>query len=747
MLSLFSPKSLARSSARHPWLTIAFWVVLVAAGVFAAGSTRVDDSQQIHGSESQRAHTLLEQLRGPAPATETVVVQSNDGATVDDPAYRSFVTALTEKLRALDGSVASAQSFWDTHDPAMVSSDRKETIIAVGLTGKMEDAEKTVRPLLDTVKEAGGGQFRVLTAGDGSITRDLNHTAEKDLAKGEMVGIPAAIIILVFVFGAAVAAGVPVVLGLLGIALAVGLTAVISQVVKVNSVTTNMITMIGLAVGIDYTLFIVERFREERARGAAKIDAISTAADTAGRAVLFSGITVMIALAGLFIVPSSIFHALSIGALTAVIAAVALAMTLLPAVLSLLDRKLDWLRLPGRKAARTHEEEGGFWGRQTAIVMRHPLLSLVLAAGVLIAAAAPVATIKLGNPGLTQMPGKLQSVQAFKVLDRDFSAGRLSPTDIVVQGDITSADVQWGIARLRQSLNSDPAIGGTGALEVSEDGTLANLPVTINGDPSSNEAREMVQRIRNEHVPAAFRGIDAKVSVGGGSAETEDYISTMNTYLPIVMAFVLTLSFVLLTVVFRSLVIPVKAIVMNLLSVGAAYGLLVAVFQHGIGADLLGFQQTDIITAWLPVFLFTVLFGLSMDYHVFLLTRVQERYLHTRDNKAAVGYGLRSTAHIITGAAAIMMAVFAGFALGDQVELQQMGFGLAVAVFIDATIVRSILVPASMAMLGEWNWYLPSWLRWLPTINVEGGARRAAAPQWSPAPGAGLVEGVPMARE
>jgi RND superfamily putative drug exporter len=323
------------------------------------------------------------------------------------------------------------------------------------------------------------------------------------------------------------------------------------------------------------------------------------------------------------------------------------------------------------------------------------------------------------------MPTNLESVQAFRVLDRDFSAGRLSPAEVAIRGDINSAQVQESIARLRTSLENDEDVDQVGDLQVSDAGTVALLPVFAKGDTLGPAARDAVNRMRNEYIPASFEGSSAKVLVGGGAAENEDYVNTMNTYLPIVVGFVLALSFVLLLVVFRSIVIPVKAIIMNLLSVGAAYGLVVLVFQHGVGAGLFGFKQTDSIEAYLPIFMFAILFGLSMDYHVFLLSRIQEGFLKTRDNTRAVSEGLRSTAHIITGAAAIMMIAFGGFAMGNMSAMQQTGFGLAVAVFLDATIVRTVLVPASMEMLGEWNWYLPSWLQWLPKINVEGAEQNA----------------------
>ncbi len=550
---------------------------------------------------------------------------------------------------------------------------------------------------------------------------------------------------LIIVFGAAVAAGLPVILSLLGILISVGLTALRSKFFGIGSIVINMITMIGLAVGIDYTLFIIERFREERAAGRPKVEAIAAAGNTASRAVLFSGITVIIAMSGLLIVPGSEFRGMSLGAITSVIGAVAVALTLLPALLSLIGDRVNWLRLPGRGKQRSHESSGGFFGKTTEVVTRHPVVSVVASVVVLLAAAAPFAAINLGNPGLRDLPAQLEPVQAFKVLDSDFSAGRLAPTHVVIEGDVNSPAFIQAVETLRASINNDAGFTGSSELEANPAGTVGVVDVLLKGDSLSSEARKSVARLRDNYIPKAFNATGAEVNVGGGTAETVDYVNTMTHYLPIVVAFVLVLSFILLMMVFRSIVIPVKVIIMNLLSVGAAYGLLVLVFQEGIGANLMGFRQTDSIAAFLPIFLFAILFGLSMDYHVFLLSRIHERYLKTGDNGEAVSYGLRSTAHIITGAAAIMMIVFGGFAMGDMVELQQVGFGLAVAVFLDATIVRSVLVPASMELLGSKNWYLPAWLNWLPEISVEGHSEEpvAAAPALKPSFGyaAGVAGG------
>ena len=519
----------------------------------------------------------------------------------------------------------------------------------------------------------------------------------------------------------------PLVLSIVAIFVAVGITGVVSNFVKMDDYVMNMIIMIGLAVGIDYTLFIVERFREERAGGLAKIDAITRAGATASRAVLFSGITVIIALSGLLIMPSGSFTGMALGAIAAAAGAVLAAMTLLPAALSLLGDKINAIHLPGRGKVNLAEDKGGFWAFTTRTVMSHPVIAIVVSATILVAATAPLAGIHIGSPGISQMPQNINSVKAFQVLNTEFSAGRIAPVDIVINGDVSSPAVRQSSEALATSLSKDARFSGfTGFQPLNDNTALAK--VYINGDSMGEEAQQALRQLRSQYVPQAFADNDSgtEVLVGGTTALTIDDTDQMKQYLPIVIGFVLTLSFVLLTVVFRSIVIPVKALVMNLLSVGAAYGMVVLVFQDGFGANLLGFTQTDAVASFLPVFLFAILFGLSMDYHVFLLSRIQERFLATGDNRASVAHGLQSTAHIITGAAAIMVCVFGAFALGDLVHLQQMGFGLAVAVFIDATLIRSILVPASMELLGDRNWYLPSWLEWLPRVNIEGHAAQPA---------------------
>jgi len=484
-----------------------------------------------------------------------------------------------------------------------------------------------------------------------------------------------------------------------------------------------MITMMGLAVGIDYSLFILSRYREERERGLQKLEAISAAGATSSRAVLFSGMTVVLAIVGLLIFPMNIFWSAGIGAMLVVVVAVLASLTLLPAVLGLFGDKVNKFRLPSirrRKTVQVANANKGFWDIITGIVMRRPAVSFILAAGFLLLVTMPYVDINKGMAGISALPDDFRSKQGFSALQEDFGWGTDAPAIIVIDGKTDSESTLAGIAGLQDIIENEDAFA-TSWVETYPEKDLSIVYARISGDPFSKQAMDAVVELRGEYIPQAFADGPARVMVTGDTAGTLDFNSVTDDYTPTVFLIVLALSFVLLTLAFRSVIVPVTSILMNLLSVGAAYGMLVLVFQKGIGANLLGFHQVDVVESWLPLFLFAILFGLSMDYHVFLLSRIKEKYIETGENSESVAFGLRSTGKLITGAALIMVAVFGGFALGDMVMFQQMGFGLAIAVLMDATIVRSILVPATMKMLGKWNWYFPAWLEWIPNISVGEG--------------------------
>jgi RND superfamily putative drug exporter len=721
---------LARVSARFRWITIALWVALIVAGGYAAlgiGDVLTGRFEQSDKPESERANVLLEErLRGPQPAQEIVIVTSDGSA--DAIALEAKTGEVLAELRGLPDTVAFATSYYESGNKSLVSEDRQTALIPVVMVVEADDAQDNVGPIIDLAEEQTGGAFSVYTAGNGSIQDTFNVESEEGLRRGEMIALPIALLVLIVVFGAVVAAGLPLLMAIAAIVIAVGITALVGEVYELNFLVVNMITMIGLAVGIDYTLFIVHRYREERESGLPKEEAIARAGATSSRAVLFSGGAVVVGVLGLLIVPSNVYRSLSLGAAVVASIAVLAALTLLPAVLSVLGDKVNALRLPFGRPTTDHSG-GGFWARVASVVMAHPVVSLVLTVSLLVAAAVPFFTINVGLAGVETLPEGTNSREAFEILDREFSAGIISPTEIVIDApDVNSVDVQEAVARLQIELSMDEQFGEIVGQETNDAGDLMLISVLLQGDPDSDESHDAIDRLRDEHIPVAFAGSDANVLVTGSTAEVSDMFATIREYTPYVFALVLGLSFILLLMVFRSIVVPVKALIMNLLSVGAAYGLVVLVFQYGFGNELLGFQKTGTIEAWLPLFLFAFLFGLSMDYHVFLLSRIRERWDETHDNTDSVAYGISSTAGLITGAALIMVVVFSGFAMADVPPLQQSGFGLAVAVFLDATVIRIVLVPASMQLLGDWNWYLPSWLRWLPSLTVEGPANYEPQP-------------------
>jgi RND superfamily putative drug exporter len=737
----FSTASLARASARHRWVVVAVWAVLfVVSGIVVAtllGGALTTTQVATNDPESARANALIDERFPTANGISELVIVRSASLTVDDSRYREFVEQLQARLAALGPDVvSSAGSYYLTGDESLVSTNRQTTLLPLLLTGSLDEARTHIEDLHAIVDSAGeSAEFDVFQIGFVTSSRDFQEISEKDLQTGELFALPIAMVILVLVFGALVAALLPLLLAALTIVVALGFTALIGQAIDLSFFVVNMITMMGLAVGIDYSLFIVSRFREERRNGRDQLDAITVTGATASRAVLFSGMTVVVALVGLLIVPLNVFQSLAAGAIMVVVVAVVAALTLLPAILSLLGDRVNALRVPiiGRVSAEAQRgREGAIWDRITRTVMRRPVISLTLAAGILIAAAVPYFGIKTGAAGVSSLPEGIRSRDAQIVLQEEFSVGLISPVQIVVDGDVASPDVQGAIERLQASLVADPDFGPPN-LAPNPAARAALLRVPLAHDPVSPEAIDAVRRLRDDLIPRAFEGVDARAFVTGVTASNLEFFDVTDQYTPIVFAFVLGISFLLLTVVFRSLVVPLKAIVMNLLSVGAAYGLIVLVSQHGVGAELLGFQQVDTVEAWIPIFLFAVLFGLSMDYHVFMLSRIRERFDQRGDNTEAVAFGLRTTGGLITGAAAIMVAVFGGFAAGELVMFQQVGFGLAVAVFLDATIVRSVLVPSTMKLLGTRNWYLPGFLQWLPDLRVEPSAP-AIATQADPVP-------------
>lgn len=755
-----SPESLARASSRHPWRTLAVWFVLIVGmgmlSSMALGDVLNQDIAFTNKPESVKAQDVIDARFAvggtEADSTEFFVIQS-DSLTVDDPRYEAQVSRVKDQIAALDGETLMGEptTYYDVAQRSqeqaagLVSEDRRTTLISVGLKDSADSNIEKLRAVAERNEVDG---FTVQVAGQGTLEADFTKIAEEDLQRGESIGIGIALIVLIVVFAAVVAAFVPIIMALFAIVVALGLVTLIGQLFEFNLFVTNMVTMIGLAVGIDYSLFIVSRYREERKKGFDKLEAIGGAGATANRAVFFSGLTVVLALLGMFIIPTTIFRALAGGAILVTLASLAASMTLLPAILALLGDRINWPRLSKRaRVDSAFDPKGGVWDRITRRVMARPIVFLV--ASVLLLGALGSFYFQLNegtSQNVSQLSDDFPSKQAFLTLEREFAGGVTDPARIVITGDVQSGSVQAAIGELRQEIaNAGPFAPRTDVI-TSKDGTAIEVDAFFKSDPSTDAAFQGIRDLRSDIVPAAFDGVDGvEVLVGGNTAFFTDFLDVANQYQWLVLAFVLGLSFILLTVVFRSIVVPVTAIIMNLLSVAAAYGAVTLVFQKGFGTGFFNaigfqFQQAEAIEAWLPLFLFSILFGLSMDYHVFLLTRIREEYDKSGDNTEAVAYGLRTTAGIITGAALIMVAVFTGFAAGRLGPLQQMGFGLAVAVLMDATIVRTLLVPATMRLLGDRNWYLPRWLQWLPQVHVEGREPELEVVEEEPVPvGAGAA--------
>ena len=702
---------LASAAARHPGRTVGAWVaavfVAVALSALFLGDALTGEAEQLNNPESEQAYSLLADRLPPTTdgefTTDVVLVRS-DSVTIDEPAFQQKLDELVDRLRSTPGVLYVGD------EPA--AQKERAALIQIGLSDEVADEN-----VVEALRAEDDEPFDLYVTGEWTVERDFQQVSQDDLKKGELqFGLPVALVVLMLVFGAVVAGLVPLALSLVAIMTALGLVALVGTAFDLSIFTVNMLTGMGLALGIDYSLFVVSRFREERAGGREKLDAIAATGRTASRAVLFSGLAFVVAMFGLLIIPNTIFRSLAAGAILVGITSVLAALTLLPAVLSLLGDRVNALRIPviGRGAERGTGAEGRLWGAIVRTVMRRPVVSLVLSAGLLVALALPVLEYRTGEAGIRTLPDRFASKQGFNVLESEFAVGTTDTVTVVVDGNVTAPETRSAIELLAKEMRNDRELRQVEA-DFYPEQRLAVIEALPVGDSRDKGALESVRQLREKEIPGA------RVLVTGETAESVDYYALTDRWLPILIVFVLGLSFVLLTVAFRSIVIAAKAIVLNLLSVGAAYGVLILVFQEGFGNELFGFQQVDFIEAWVPLFLFAVLFGLSMDYHVFLLSRIRERYLQTGDSDAAVAHGIGSTGRLITGAALIIIAVFGGFAVGDLVMFQQMGFGVAVSLLIDATIIRSVLLPAAMKLLGQWNWYLPKWLDWLPDFHVEGG--------------------------
>ena len=562
--------------------------------------------------------------------------------------------------------------------------------------------------------------LRIEQAGDASSIKALNKSFSDDFAKARTLSLPITLLILVVAFGALVAAGIPVLLAATGVAATLGLIGLVSQLAAVDQVVSETVLLIGMAVGVDYSLFYMRREREERAAGRDEQAALRAAAATSGRSVLISGLTVMAAMAGMYLAGNKTFASMATGTIIVVAVAVLGSLTVLPALLATLGDRVMKARVPIIARRREAGGEPRLWSAVVDRVLRRPLVSVLLSGGLVVALAIPAFGLHTSLPGLQGLPNGLGIVKTLNRIEKAFPGGPL-PAYVVIQSkDVNTPQVRGAIDSLEREALATGQIHEPFKVAVNGAHDVAVVSMPLSGSGTDAASYRALDTLRRQVIPATLGSMAAvKAQVTGTTAESRDFNDSMKSHAPLVFAFVLTMAFILLLVTFRSIVLPITAIVLNLLSVGAAYGVLVLVFQHTWAQGLLGFKSTGAVTSWLPLFLFVILFGLSMDYHVFIISRIREAYDRGRRTEDAIAHGIKSTAGPVTSAAIVMVAVFAIFASLGALEFKQLGIGLAVAILIDATVVRAVLLPATMKLLGDANWYLPRRLQWLPRVAHE----------------------------
>ena len=717
-----------RWSAQHRKAAILGWIAFVVLAVLVGGKIGQNDlDESAAGSgESKRGDMIVAAAGFPEQAGEQVLIQPAHPGTVEagDPEVTAAVRDVTGRLERIDGVT-------DVERP-LHSADGRSVLVRFALSGTGEQAEKLVERPLAAVAAAQRAHpgVRVEQFGEVSATKAIAAQDAKDGNRAHLLANILMLIILLAAFGAVVAAGLPLVLGASAVAATVGLLGPVSRLYALPADVADLVVIIGLAVGVDYAMFYARRVMEERDRGQSVEAAVERAAATSGRAVLISGLTVLTAMAGLLFAGNPIFVGFGVGTMLVVAMAVLGSLTFLPAMLAFLSRK-NWLE-KGRVpfvAKRRHAAKGEsrVWAAVLRRVLKRPLVSTVVAAGLLVALTIPALGMQFKNPGFDGYSRSQPVIQTHDRLQAAFPGGAVPATVVVKAADVTAAPVQEAIGQLHDRALATGQLSEPSHVEISPDRTVAVVGLSVKGSGTDAASERSLETLRSEVVPATVgRLAGAEVAVSGVTASSKDFNDSMLAHAPLVFAFVLALAFILLLVTFRSIVVPIKAIVLNVLSAGAAYGILVLVFQDGHGERVLDFQSVGGIAPVIPLFLFVILFGLSMDYHVFILSRVREAYNRGMSNDEAVAHGLKSTAGVVTSAALVMVAVFGSFALGSDQLAKQIGVGLAAAILIDATIIRAVLLPATMKLLGERNWYLPQRLRWLPELEHEPQAAPAA---------------------
>jgi uncharacterized membrane protein YdfJ with MMPL/SSD domain len=715
-----------RWSAQHRKKAILGWFAFVILATVLGGmvGTKTLADEDTGNGESKRGDQIIEDAGFADQSGETVLVQGKDGLKVGDPKFTAAVDDVVTKLEATNG-VSEVESPLVPENRGNVSADGRSVLVNFKLPGDEDEAKDAVAAPLNTVAAVQKQHPEVVMGefGDASAEKEIGDAFSEDFQKAETLSLPITLAILLVAFGALVAAGLPLLLGATAVMGTIGLLGPISQLHALEESASSVVLLVGLAVGVDYSMFYLRREMEERDAGRTWDAALNAAAATSGRAVLVSGLTVMAAMAGMFLAGNAVFVSFGIGTIIVVGVAMLGSVTVLPAMLSFLSRK-GWTekgRVPW-VAKRRHKTRGEsrVWSAILDRVLKRPLVSAVLAAGLLAALSIPAFSMHTINPGVTGLPRDLEVMQAYDRIDAAFPGDGVPAVTVVKADDVTSPDVRTAIDDLQRQAIASGKLHKPVDIDISPDKTVATIGLAVDGTGTDAASERSLAVLRDDVVPATVGKLQgAEVAVTGFTAGSKDFNDVMKSHLPIVFAFVLTLAFILLLVTFRSIVIPIKAIVLNLLSVGAAYGILKLVFQDGRLEGFLDYQSVGGVTSWLPLFLFVILFGLSMDYHVFILSRIREAFDRGMPTDRAVAHGIKSTAGVVTSAAAVMVAVFAIFATLSMLEFKMMGVGLAAAVLIDATLVRAVLLPATMKLLGDWNWYLPKKLSWLPKFEHE----------------------------
>jgi RND superfamily putative drug exporter len=724
---------IGRWSAAH-WKTATFgWLALVVVA-FAVGSlvgTKQADPTNAGPGESGRMDRILD-AGFKLPASESVLVQSRSLET-GAPAFESAVADVVSRLAKL-AAVQNIRSPLDAANAGQIAAGRHAVLVEFEIRGDSKKAMDKLDPVLKSVADAQRAHpgFFVGEFGNASAAKAVNTAFAHDLKSAGVFSIPLTLIILVVAFGALVAAGIPLLLALTAVFATFGVAALPSHLLPLAPEAFAVVLLIGLAVGVDYSMFYLRREREERAAGRSERAALEAAAATSGRSVLISGLTVMVAMAGLFLTGDATFASFGYATMIVVAFAMVGSLTVLPALLSKLGDRVDRLQVPLVGRMRRDDGEGRIWGAIVDRVLRRPLLSAVIAGGLLLALAAPALQLRMATPGPDTFPKSLDVVKTYNRMQQAFP-GTALPANVVVQApDINAPAVRQAIAQLERKALATGRARGPITLDTNNDGTIANITVPILGNGTDAQSNASLAALREDVLPRTVGALpNVQSGVTGLTAEWKDAKDQLESKLPLVVGFVLLFAFALMLVAFRSIVVAIKAIVLNLLSVAAAYGVLVLVFQHGFGKGLLGFSSTAGIDPVTPLLLFVILFGLSMDYHVFIISRIRETFDRGASMDDAIAHGIKSTAGVVTSAAIVMVAVFSIFATLSMLIFKQFGVGLAAAILIDATLVRGVLLPATMKLLGERNWYLPGWLQWLPHFGPE---EPSTAPEATPVP-------------